>query len=329
MEDRPFINRVLISLVTALSFVAMSLSGIAAFIVPQGRVAFWTNWTFLGLSKAQWGNIHITTSVLFLIAGIWHTCYNWTPLVQYLRAVPGRMTASWRDLTIAALVTAFFTIGAVTKTPPLNYILNFNNWIKDSWVKTPADDPPFGHAELLSLKGFCKKMYINTSDALAELRQAGLKVPDENVSIEQIARNNSMTPARVYQFIKKLERPEDVIVTSIAPASVPQPVLPSAVTGGQALQKEAKKNVPPPTAAPEPTRYTGDMVVEKFEGKGIGRKTLTAICQELNLDRVKIKQKLEARQMAVKDDETLKDAATRLGMVPIEVLKIILVGEPI
>ena len=195
MEDRPVINRILISLVTALSFVAMSLSGIAAFIVPQGRVAFWTNWTFLGLSKTQWGNIHITTSVLFLIAGIWHTCYNWTALMQYLRGIPGRMTASWRDLAIAALVTAFFTVGAVTRTPPINYILNFNNWIKESWVKTPADDPPFGHAELLSLKGFCKKMYIDTGEALRELHQAGLSISDENATIEQIARGNSMTPA--------------------------------------------------------------------------------------------------------------------------------------
>ncbi len=43
MESRPIINRVLVSLITALSFVAMSLSGIAAFIVPQGKVAYWTN----------------------------------------------------------------------------------------------------------------------------------------------------------------------------------------------------------------------------------------------------------------------------------------------
>ena len=75
-------------------------------------------------------------------------------------------------------------------------------------------------------------------------------------------------------------------------------------------------------------RYTGDIVIEKFEGKGIGKKTLTAICQELNLDIQKIQQKLAARQLAIKDDETLKDAATRLGIVPIEVLKTILVGEP-
>jgi hypothetical protein len=329
MEERPFINRILISLITALSFVAMSLSGIAAFIVPQGRVAFWTNWTFLGLSKAQWGNIHITTSVLFLIAGIWHTCYNWTPLMQYLRGIPGRMTASWRDLGIATLVTAFFTVGAVTKTPPLNYILNFNNWIKESWVKTPADDPPFGHAELLSLKGFCKKMYIDPGEALRELHQAGLVVADENLTVEQIARTNRLTPANVYQVIKKLERPDTVNVTSTAPASVPQPVKSSASTGGQPAQKQAKNNVSPTVAAPEPPRYTGDMVVERFEGKGIGKKTLAGICQELNLDCTKVKQKLDAKKMLPKDDETLKDAATRMGIVPIELLKVVLVGEVI
>jgi len=329
MDDRPFINRILISLVTALSFVAMSLSGIAAFIVPQGRVAFWTNWTFLGLSKTQWGNIHITTSVLFLIAGIWHTCYNWTPLMQYLRGIPGRMTASWRDLAVASLITVFFTVGGVTKTPPLNYILNFNGWIKESWVRTPADDPPFGHAELLSLKGFCKKMYIDTGEALGELRQAGLSVTDENVTVEQIARNNSMTPAKVYLLIKKLERPETVGATSIAAASAPQPVNTSAAVGGQSVQKAVTKSAAPSAVTPEPVRYTGDMVVEKFEGKGIGRKSLAAICQELNLDLTRIKKKIEAGQMTVKDDETLKDAATRLGVAPIEVLKVILVGEPI
>jgi len=328
MEDRPFINRILISLVTAFSFIAMSLSGIAAFIVPQGKVAYWTNWTFLGLSKPQWGNIHITTSVLFLIAGIWHTWYNWTPLMQYLKGVPGRMSASWRDLAIAFLVTVFFTVGAVTKTPPLNYILNFNNWIKDSWVKTPADEPPFGHAELLSLKGFCKKMYIDSGEALRELRQAGMSVSDENMTVEQIALTNKMTPAKVYQVIKKLERP-DVPTAAVVPATPAlslaaeksAPAVPNAV-------KDKQNNVPAAKIAVDVPRYTGDIVIEKFEGKGIGKKTLAAICQELNLDCQKIQQKLAARQMTIKVDETLKDAATRLGVVPIEVLKTILVGEP-
>jgi hypothetical protein len=326
MLDRPLVNRILISLVTAFSFVAMSLSGIAAFIVPQGRVAFWTNWTFLGLSKAQWGNIHITTSVLFLIAGIWHTCYNWTPLMQYLRGIPGRMAATWRDLAVATLITLFFTVGAVTKTPPLNYILTLNNWVKESWVKSPADDPPFGHAELLSLKGFCKKMYIDTEEALRELRLAGLTVADEAVTVEQIARTNGMTPAKVYQFIKKLEHPEAVAAPSAVLAA---PVGPSEQRPLKGTAENRQKASPQTGAVPETPRYTGDMVVEKFEGKGIGKKTLAGICQELGLDCARVKQKLEASKMLPKDDETLKEAATRLDVVPIELLKVILVGEPL
>lgn len=327
MEERPFINRVLISLVTALSFVAMSLSGIAAFIVPQGKVAYWTNWTFIGLSKTEWGNIHITTSVLFLVAGIWHTWYNWTPLMQYLKGVPGRMSASWRDLAIAVLITVFFAVGAVTRTPPLNYILNFNNWIKESWVRTPADDPPFGHAELLSLKGFCKKMYIETGEALQELRQAGLTVTDENSTIEQIARTNRLTPAGVYQLIKKLEKPD-----MPQQSAVQQPTATPAARNEQkpAMPKTVKADdKQPPSKSPDLPRYTGDVVIERFEGKGIGKKTLPLICQELNLDCTRIKEKLAAGKMTIKDDETLKEAATRMGIVPIEVLKTILVGEPI
>ncbi len=326
MEKRPLINRALISLVTALSFVAMSLSGIAAFMVPQGKVAYWTNWTFLGLSKTQWGNIHITTSVLFLIAGIWHTWYNWTPLMQYLRGIPGRVTASWRDLAFAILISAFFTIGAVTKIPPLNYILTFNAWLKESWIKTPADDPPFGHAELLSLKGFCKKMYIDSGEALKELRQAGLSVTDQNMTIEQIARINRLTPANVYQLIKKLEQPEAPLPPVVTSSAVPATTRPSSAV---AISRSKKTAAPPAiNEAVEPPRYTGDAVVERFEGKGIGKKTLTTICKELNLDSMKVKQKLDSKQIMIKDDETLKEAATRLGVVPIEVLKIILVGEP-
>lgn len=323
MEHRPFFNRNLISLVTALSFVAMSLSGIAAFIVPQGKVAYWTNWSFLGLSKTEWGNIHITTSVLFLIAGVWHTWYNWIPLMQYLKGIPGRVAASRRDLSVAILVTVFFAAGAVFRTPPLDQILIFNNWIKESWVRTPADDPPFGHAELLSLKGFCRKMYIDTPQAMAELRRAGLTVADENGTLEQIARKNGVTPAAVYQHIKKLEHPENSPLLAAAPVTVP-------VSRDTVREGRTAARVPATVAAAaDIPRYTGDLVVERFEGKGIGKKRLDAICAELKLDCGAIRRKLAAKNVTVLDDETFKEAATRQGIVPIELLKIILDGEPI
>jgi hypothetical protein len=247
--------------------------------------------------------------------------------MQYLKGIPGRMTASLRDLAIAFLITVFFTVGAVTKTPPLNYILNFNNWIKESWIKTPADDPPFGHAELLSLKGFCKKMYIDTGEALRELRQSGMSVSDENMTVEQIALTNKMTPAKVYQVIKKLERPDvPAAVAEAMPAL--SLVTEKSVPAAPNAAKDKHNDVPAAKTVADVPRYTGDIVIEKFEGKGIGKRTLSVICQELHLDILKIQQKLAARQMTIKEDETLKDAATRLGVVPIEVLKTILVGEP-
>jgi hypothetical protein len=207
MTATPFRKRVLISLITASSFVAMSLSGIAVFIAPQRNVAYWTDWTFLEISKTQWGNIHILTSALFLIAGICHIFCNRTSLAQYLRGIPGRMTAGWRELAIAVLITAVFSVGAITKAPPFNYVLDFNAWVKGSWVGTPADGPPFSGAELLSLEDFCAKMSIESGAALRELRQAGLAVFDEKTTVAHIARANRMSPAMLYMIIRKLERP--------------------------------------------------------------------------------------------------------------------------
>lgn len=330
MQKKHIVNRILVSLITAFSFIAMSLSGIAAFIVPQGRVAFWTNWSFLGLSKSDWGNIHITTSVLFLIAGIWHTWYNWNSLLQYFRQIPGRVSASGRDIAIALFITVFFTVGAVSKTFPLNYILTFNSWIKDSWVKTAADEPPFGHAELLSLKGFCKKMSIQVEEALKTLRDQGISVMDANSTVEQIARANKLTPAQIYEKIKHLENKEDNNQQPVAAAMSN----PNANSSQLSQQVKTELNLKPSQVskiaakvAPVVT-YTADTVIEKFEGKGIGKKKFAAICAELQLDCNQITKKLAAKKITIGNDETLKDAAARQSIAPIEFLTTILEGEP-
>ena len=68
--------RKITSLVAALAFVVMVLTSFVLYIVPQGRIAYWAGWKFLGLSKTQWGDIHINTGILFLLALVLHTYYN-------------------------------------------------------------------------------------------------------------------------------------------------------------------------------------------------------------------------------------------------------------
>lgn len=65
------------SLLTALSFVIMTISGIVRLIVPQGRIANWHDWRFPALTKSQWGDMYIGTRLLFILAGLWHTWINW------------------------------------------------------------------------------------------------------------------------------------------------------------------------------------------------------------------------------------------------------------
>jgi hypothetical protein len=85
-DDMMNIRRIT-SLTAALSFLLMVLTSIILYIVPQGRVAYWADWKLWGLTKTDWGNIHINLGLLFLIALFIHIYYNWKPLINYLVSI--------------------------------------------------------------------------------------------------------------------------------------------------------------------------------------------------------------------------------------------------
>ena len=61
------------------------LTSAVLYIVPAGRVAYWSQWKLWGLTKTQWGDIHITTGVLLIIAGLLHIYFNWKAIMTYLK----------------------------------------------------------------------------------------------------------------------------------------------------------------------------------------------------------------------------------------------------
>lgn len=303
-----------ISLLTALSFLIMTVSGVILFITPQGRIAYWLDWTFLGISKTQWGDMHITTSLLFALAGLWHTWLNWRALVSYFHDKVKKAVALKAELAVAALITLFCTVGGIYKTPPLSYILSLNDFIKESWVKTPEDEPIISHAELLSLKNFLKRVDIELEPALAELNRQGIKVSGPDEKLLDISRNNGKSPAAIYKILKTLEG-EKTSPPAITPATsqAPQPVT---------QQEIAVKKTP---AAPQ--LWTAELVQQQFEGKGVGRKTLADICNDYRLDQATIIKKLADRKISMKPNDTLKKVSDERGELPIEILKFILVDE--
>ena len=56
------------SLTAALSFIILFVTIVVLYIVPQGRVAYWADWRLWGMTKEQWGNIHLNIGLLFLLS---------------------------------------------------------------------------------------------------------------------------------------------------------------------------------------------------------------------------------------------------------------------
>ena len=305
-----------ISLLTALSFLIMTVSGIILFITPQGRVAYWLDWTFWGISKTQWGDMHITTSLLFALAGLWHTWLNWRALVSYFQDKVRKTVALKAELAVAAVITMFCTVGGIYKTPPLSYVLELNDWIKDSWVKSPDDEPVISHAELLPLNNFLRKTDIDLDLALAELKRQGIKVSGPDQKLLDISRNNGKSPAAIYKLLKPLEGKSSSEAGQPAAAEVKQ------------TSRSVVSTTPVDTKqAAAPQLWTAEQVQQQFEGKGVGRKTLAEICQEYRLDQAQIIKKLAAKGIRMTAGDTLKKVADERSELPIEVLKIILIGE--
>ena len=288
MERRGFHGRGFFSLLSFGGFFLLFITGIVLFIMPHGRIAYWTDWRFLGLTKDHWGSIHICSGVVFIVAGALHVFYyNWKPLTNYLtRKVAGSRLKT--ELAISSLIILFVIVGAIYGIPPLSPFLEFNEYVKSSWVTRKEYEPPFGHAEDLSLQVFARKMNMDLDKAVGELKSQGINLESNRETLEEIARNNNTSPMYIYAMIEKYEEKPRV------------------------MKQET---------------YTPELVEEQFAGMGIGRKTLETVCAEIGVDIAQAKEQLSKQNIVIKEDEAMKKAAEKLGVAPLDILKIILVKD--
>lgn len=185
----------------ALTFISVILTSIILYIVPQGRVAYWADWRLWGVSKTQWTNIHINTGLLFLIALGLHTYYNWKPLMVYLKDRAKRFRLFTRDFNIALGITLFCLLGSYWLLPPFNWVIRLNEHFKDAGA-AKYGEPPYGHAELSSLKSFAKKMNLDLNKSLTLLETAGLAVENADMNLAEIGRRYRVPPQMIYQTIQ-------------------------------------------------------------------------------------------------------------------------------
>jgi hypothetical protein len=193
--------RKITSLTATLSFVLTVTTSIILYIVPQGRVAYWSDWRMWGLTKTQWGDVHINVGLLFLLALFLHIYYNWKPLMAYLKDRSKRMVFFTPAFNVALAVIVLTVSGTLFTVPPFSWVLDVNTAIKDAGAKKYGE-PPYGHAELSSLNTFAKKVGIDTLAARERLEAAGFQMAGGEQSLQAIASINATTPKALYEAMK-------------------------------------------------------------------------------------------------------------------------------
>ena len=289
MNERNWSGRAFVSLCSLVSFILLCFTGIILYIEPHGRVAYWTKWHLLSLEKDQWGNIHIYAGLLFLVAGGFHIYYNWKPLTHYLSKKIKSTLRYKRELMISSALFIWVVVSGIGSLPPLVYVSDLAEAIKTSWVTSPELEPPFGHAELVSLQTFCKKQRIPLDQAVLELRNAGFTVDSPKSTLAEIAETQGTSGMGVYEVIKKLE-------------AKPEAMEP----GGT---------------------WTAETVEETFAGTGLGNKTIGQIIKEMALDPAKVYPRLKAIGIEAKDEDRLRSLAEENNTTPIHLMTTILVEK--
>lgn len=289
MSNRHRRGRVLTSLCSLASFILLVFTGMILYIEPHGRVAYWTKWNLLGLQKDQWGSIHIFSGLLFLVAGGFHLYYNWQPVVRYVSGKIGTGLRYQRELIVSSLIFLWIIASGIWSLPPLIYVADLGEAIKSAWVSSPELEPPFGHAEMVSLKTFCKKQGIPLREAMAELRAAGFTVDSPDEALENIADSKGTSGMRVYEVIKQLERKSETMMPQSA--------------------------------------WTPEMVEEAFAGTGIGRKRIGQIVKEYGLDAKTVYRRLKEGGIDAGDEDKIKELADEHASTPIKILTLILVDK--
>ena len=204
-KNKIFKLRAFISVLTTLSFIAIIFTGSLLFVTPPGRVANWTGWTLIGLTKHQWGALHICFGLIFAIASVFHVYFNWKPLVGYFKNKVSRAFAWRADWALAVVVIVVVLGGTLGNIAPFSTILAWNESIKHSW-ETPGQRAPVPHAESMTLAGVAN--YIHDMDletVVANLNAKGIEVTldnpeDPNVIFGELAEAHDMTPIELFEI---------------------------------------------------------------------------------------------------------------------------------
>lgn len=191
----------------------VALTGIVLFLIPAGRVAYWNNWLLWGMSKTEYVDLHINLSFIFVFFSIFHIVYNWKILISYFRGTKVKLVPFPFELVIALGVTLLVSFGTYFKVFPFKNVISLGESLKVSlWGQ--GLEPPYGHAELSSLKILIERLKLD--GLLVEENLKRHKISYQNIDSQLIivAKNNHLAPSELYRIMTKSSKSKNKLPES-------------------------------------------------------------------------------------------------------------------
>jgi hypothetical protein len=292
--------RAFVSVLAGLSFIAMTFTGVILFVVPPGRIANWTGWTIMALTKSQWIALHDWFCLVFVAASILHVYLNWKALVSYFKGRVSKAFAFRTEWLLALAVCVGVFFGAMGNVAPFSSLVEWGERIKHTW-DTPLQRAPIPHAELLSLGELSKQVpKVGLDTMLANLRAEGIEVDSADVVLGDLAEAHSMTPMQLYEIALGQTGP-------------------GRGYGGAGKGGGRGQGAGGPGQRIDTHAETGGSGVEAGPGQGFGRLTVKQYCEQAGLDIETCVARLKKAGFEATPEMTFRAIADAAGVRPSEV----------
>lgn len=186
------------------SFIIIIISGIVLYVSPPGRYANWVNWKILGSTKAGWQALHTVFSYTFVVLSVFHLfTINWKAFLSYLKSKKQSGLNKKREFYISTALMAVFFFGTIYSIPPFKSVMDFGEYLTESWEKV-EEEPPIPHAELLTLTELAVQLKLSSvKEITRKLTLYEIEFDNTEQTLQEIAKINETTPIGIYNQISK------------------------------------------------------------------------------------------------------------------------------
>lgn len=313
--ERRFHFRAFISFFVLVSALVITVGGVVLYLSPPGRIANWTEWRMLGLSKTQWQEIHTIFALLFVVTAGIHTYLNWRVLLSYLRdRVRGGMGRG-RELaaaSVAAVVVFGMTLG---DAPPFSSVLAFGERLSYSW-DVAESQPPVPGAEQLQLEAYAAVVGLEPEVVLGRLDSLGLGSWDPGQTLEDVAGSLGLAPRALAEEIGGRTAAVGGGGRG-GRAGGGQPMGARDVGEGEAPGGAETALVDTPSGSRSGLSDPGSGT-----GTGFGRLTVETFCAQEGVAVADALERLRRAGLTARPGDRIRDLATQSGREPAEVARI-------